>query len=423
LVSGRHRQRAGKPVGDFIMAFSSEQVGAEPRVRVESVDVLRGLVMVIMALDHTREFFSNYGGNPTDAASAPGIIFFTRWITHLCAPTFVFLAGTSIYLQFLRKPRPQLARFLVSRGLWLMVLELVVVSSMLTFHPSPHLFMLQVIWVTGLSMILMAALIYLPVWAVALFGAALVLVHNAFDWVNPATMGPVAGTVWRLLHVPGVLVPPATGNLWLNLYPLIPWPGIMALGFAFGVLLQRAPMQRQRAMLGLGAASILVFALLRWSNLYGDPVAWKHQASGERTFMSFLDVQKYPPSLLFVLATLGVSLCLMAAFDAWQARDRFKAVRSILSVYGRVPFFYYVLHFTTIHLAALLTTAALGLNWRWWISLPPNGGIFAGQPAGYGFSLPIVYIVWLAIVTLCYFPCRWFADIKQRNRSQWLSYL
>jgi len=405
------------------MALSSEQVRAEPRVRVESVDVLRGLVMVIMALDHTREFFSNYGGNPLDAAHAPGIIYFTRWITHLCAPTFVFLAGTSIYLQFLRKPRPQLARFLATRGLWLMVAELVVVSSMLTFHPSTHFFMLQVIWVTGASMILMALLIYLPLWAVTLFGAALVLAHNAFDGISPAAMGPFTGTVWRLLHVPGVLVPPATGNLWLNLYPLIPWPGIMALGFAFGSFLQCPPSQRRRAMLSLGAGSLLVFALLRWSNLYGDPGPWKQQVSGERTFMSFLDVQKYPPSLLFVLVTLGVSICLMAAFDAWQTRGSFKWLRSILSVYGKVPFFYYVLHFTAIHLAALLTTAALGLDWRWWLRLAPAGSIFAGQPPGYGFSLPIVYLVWLAIVTLCYFPCKWFAGVKQRSKNPWLSYL
>jgi len=359
------------------MPSPSDQVRPEPRVRVESVDVLRGLVMVIMALDHTREFFSKYGGNPTDAANAPGIIFFTRWITHLCAPTFVFLAGTSIYLQFLRKPRPQLARFLATRGLWLMALELVVVSSMLTFHPSTHFFMLQVIWVTGLSMIVMALLIYLPLWAVTLFGAALILAHNAFDGISPATMGPVAGTIWRLLHVPGLLVPPASGNLWLNLYPLIPWPGIMALGFAFGSFLQWLPSQRRRAMLGIGAGSLLVFALLRWSNLYGDPGQWKQQVSGERTFMSFIDVQKYPPSLLFVLATLGVSLCLMAAFDAWQTRGNFKWLRSILSVYGRVPFFYYVLHFTAIHLAALFTAAALGLDWRCWINLPPPGGVFA----------------------------------------------
>lgn len=396
---------------------------SRPSVRIESVDVLRGLVMVIMAIDHTREFFSNYAGNPTDAATAPGIIYFTRWITHLCAPTFVFLAGTSIYLQSLRKPRPQLARFLVTRGAWLMVLELVVVSSMLTFHPSPHFFMLQVIWVTGVSMILMAGLIYLPLWAVASFGAALILVHNSFDAISPATMPPIQGVLWRLLHVPGPLVPPGSGNLWLNLYPLIPWPGIMALGFVFGALFQRPASARWRAILGLGMGSIVVFALLRWSNLYGDPGPWKQQASAARTFMSFLDLQKYPPSLLFTLATLGVSLCLLAAFDGCHARDKFKWLRSILSVYGRVPFFYYILHFTAIHLAALLTTAAMGLDWHWWVRLAPAGGIFAGQPAGYGFSLPIVYLVWLAIVAFCYFPCRWFAEVKQRSKSRWLSYL
>lgn len=263
--------------------------------------------MVIMALDHIRDFFSGYTGNPTDAATATGAIFFTRWITHLCAPTFVFLAGTSIYLQSLRKSCPQLARFLVIRGLWLMALELVVVSSTLTFHPSPHLLMFQVIWVTGISMILMAALIHLPLWAVTLFGGVLVLGHNAFDSLNPATLGPIAGTVWRFLHVPGPIVQPSSGNFWINLYPLVPWPGIMALGLAFGTLLQRPPPQRRRTILLIGTSSLVAFALLRFSNLYGNPLRWKPQSSGARTFMSFMDVQKYPPSLLFVLVTISVA--------------------------------------------------------------------------------------------------------------------
>src|SRR5947209_15042916 len=309
------------------------------RVRVESVDVLRGLVMVIMALDHTRDFFSSYGGNPTDASQVSGIMFFTRWITHLCAPTFVFLAGTSIYLQSLRKPRAELARFLVSRGLWLIVVELVVVSSLLTFHPSAHFFMLQVIWVTGISMVLMAGLIFLPLWSVALFGAVFVLFHNSFDGVDPRSMTPFVGKLWHLLHVPGVLLPPASGYCWLNLYPLIPWPGIMALGFVFGALLQRSPAQRQRSILLLGLGSILSFALVRLINSYGDPQPWKTEGSSMRTFMSFLDVQKYPPSLLYVLATLGISLCLMARFDRWQTRESVPPIRAALSVYGRVPFF------------------------------------------------------------------------------------
>jgi uncharacterized membrane protein len=405
------------------MTPSLDPVTASSRQRIESVDVLRGLVMVIMALDHVRDFFSGYSGGATDAATTFGMMYFTRWITHLCAPTFVFLAGTSIYLQSLRKPRPQLARFLVSRGLWLMLLEIVVVTSMLSFHPSLHFLFLQVIWVTGLSMIIMAALIYMPLWGVLAFGSLLVLAHNAFDSLRPESFGLVAGSIWRSLHVPGLLTAPTSGYFWINLYPLIPWPGVMALGFAFGILLQRPPAQRQRAMLLLGATSIAAFGLLRFTNLYGDPLGWKHQVSGVRTFMSFMDVQKYPPSLLYLLATMGVSLCVMAAFEALQARGIFGALRSMLSVYGRVPFFYYVLHFTCIHLAALLTTAALGLNWRWWIALPPAGGVFAGPPSGYGFSLPVVYLVWILIVALCYFPCRWFAGVKQRNRSAWLSYL
>jgi uncharacterized membrane protein len=269
----------------------------------------------------------------------------------------------------------------------------------------------------------MAALIYRPLWAVATFGAVLVLLHNAFDAVDPAKMTPLLGTLWRFLHVPGMLVPPASGNFWITLYPLIPWPGIMALGFALGPLLQRPAGQRQRLTLLLGLGSIAIFTILRFTNRYGDPLPWSQQTSPLRTFLSFMELQKYPPSLLFLLATLGVSLCLMSAFDGWQARGSFRPARAILSLFGRVPFFYYFLHFTMIHLAALLTTAALGLNWRWWIALPPQGSALVGKPEAFGFSLPIVYLIWLAIVALCYFPCQWFAGVKQRRRRPWLSYL
>lgn len=393
------------------------------RSRIESVDLLRGLVMVIMALDHVRDFFSSYLGNPTDAAKVSALLYFTRWITHLCAPTFVFLAGTSIYLQFLRKERAELSRFLVTRGLWLMLLELVVVSSMLTFHPSPVFLVLQVIWVTGLSMVLMAALIHLPMWVVIAFGSVLVLGHNAFDKVNPASMGPIAATTWKLLHVPGVLRPPTSGYFWLNLYPLIPWPGIMALGFAFGALLKRPPAARAKSMLLLGAVAICAFVALRFVNGYGEPFPWKHQATPGRTFMSFMDVQKYPPSLMFSQVTLGVSLCLMSGLERLQERGALKSVRDVLSVFGRVPFFYYLLHFTLIHIAAIVTSAVLGLDWTWWFGLPPTRSALAGQPPGYGFSLGVVYAMWALIIFLCYFPCRWYAALKQRSRSPWLSYL
>jgi uncharacterized membrane protein len=303
-----------------------------------------------------------------------------------------------------------------------MVLELVVVSSMLTFHPSIHFALIQVIWVTGVSMVLMAALIYLPLWAVGLFGAVLVLGHNAFDSVSPPGMSPVTVILWRLLHVPGPLLPPSSEYLWLNLYPLIPWPGIMALGLVFGRVLQQSPGKRARTIALIGMGAIALFAIVRFTNSYGDQLPWQTESSGLRTFLSFINVQKYPPSLLFTLVTLGISLCLMALFDRWQARDNFRSVRSVLSIYGRVPFFYYLLHFTSIHVAAVLTTAAMGLDWKWWFGLPPSG-VFAGLPAGFGFSLPIVYLVWITIVALCYFPCRWYAGVKQRNRSPWLSYL
>src|SRR5947209_7978390 len=243
-------------------AAAVEQV--RPRsARVESVDVLRGLIMVIMALDHVRDYFSSYSGNPTDPATTWPLMFFTRWITHLCAPTFVFLAGTSIFLQMQRKPRSQLSRLLLTRGLWLIFLDLVVMNMVMQFNWSPHVLFTVVLWVIGASMMIMAGLIHLPFRVVALFGFVLVFGHNLLDSVSPATMHPVPAALWHVLHVPGLVVPPSTGNFWLVMYPLIPWPGVMALGFCFGKLLQSDAASRARSMLRIGVAAFIAFFVLR----------------------------------------------------------------------------------------------------------------------------------------------------------------
>jgi uncharacterized membrane protein len=391
--------------------------------RVQSVDVLRGLVMVIMALDHVREFFSSYEMNPLDPSTTFTMMYFTRWITHLCAPAFVFLAGTSIYLQAQRKPRPVLSRFLLTRGLWLMALDVFGMNTLLFFHWSPKVLFIQVLWVIGLSMVCMAGLVWLPPKYVAVFGAVLVLGHNLLDGIRPAQFGLVGGMLWHFLHVPGTLLPPQSGTFYLVLYPLIPWPGIMALGYAFGALLKASPETRVRRMLSIGAASLVVFAIVRWINVYGDPSRWEHQATALRTMFSFFNVTKYPPSLLFTLSTMGFSLLIMAACERAQRTGKFGHVRDFLSVYGKVPFFYYLLHFGTAHLVALVVTAAIGKDWRWWVHLPPNGSFIMGHPDGYGFSLLTVYLTWMAIVLFCYPLCKWYAGVKQRNRSAWLSYL
>lgn len=403
-------------------AASSPLEQLRPRMeRVESVDVLRGLIMVIMAIDHVRDYFSNYIGNPTGPATTWPLMYFTRWITHLCAPTFVFLAGASIYLQMQRKPRAELSRLLLTRGVWLMFLDVIVMNFVMQFNWSPHVLFSVVLFVIGASMIIMAGLIYLPYWVVAAFGWILVIGHNLLDPIDPDKMSPLVGGLWHVLHVPGLVVPPSTGNFWLVIYPLIPWPGVMALGFCFGKLLQAPARDRARSMLQIGLSAVAAFVALRALNVYGNLFPWSRQSSAGRTLMSFLNVNKYPPSLDFLLVTLGLSLCLMALFERAHAAGKLNALRGILQVYGKVPFFYYILHFTLAHVFTLLTAAALGKDWRWYIQLAPKGFL---QPApGYGFNLAVVYLVWFLLIVVCYVPCKWYAGVKARSTNQLLSYL
>lgn len=374
--------------------------------------------MVLMALDHVRDFFSSANVNPVDPEQSWPALFATRWVTHLCAPGFVALAGASVYLQRRGGARPgRLAWKLATRGLWLVFLEVTVISFAWTFlFPAPFL---QVIWAIGIAMIVLAGLVALrlPVAAIAGIGWLILLLHNLLDPVQAASWGSYA-VFFRLLHVTGMLE--VHGRpIGFELYPVLPWIGVMLAGYGFGPLAAAAGHLRRRVALAIAAGFLTAFAALRVHNGYGDPIKFEHLASPARTAMSFLDVDKYPPSLEYVLATFGVLLVLYVLFDTMCARGWLAGPRRVVETYGRVPFFYYVPHIYLIHGAALLTSMALGQDWRFWVGY----GYLQGLPDGWGYSLPVVYAIWAAVVAALYLPCRWFAGVKQRRRDWWLSYL
>jgi uncharacterized membrane protein len=376
--------------------------GTDARPRLASVDVLRGLVMVVMALDHVRDFFGDTHVGATDLQHTTVALFLTRWITHFCAPVFVLLAGTSAFLWAARgRTTTELSWFLLTRGVWLVFLELTVVRFGWFFNLDYSMFVLQVIWAIGASMVILSALVFLPTAAVAAGGIVLIAGHNLLDGVAPERFGAFAW-LWCVLHVPR---PPV-------IYPLVPWVGVMAAGYGLGAILLRAPAARRRQLSTLGVAMTAGFVFLRYVNGYGDPSPWAVQTSPAFTALSFINVTKYPPSLLYLLMTLGPAIAALPALDRLTG----PAVR-VLTVYGRVPLFYYVLHIYLIH--ALAIGAA-------YLAHPDVGGSFTvafAFPKDYGFGLPLVYVVWLVVVSSLYLPCRWFAGVKQRRHDPWLSYL
>jgi len=380
--------------------------------RLEIVDMLRGFVIALMVLDHTRDYFhiSAYNFDPTDPARTHLWLYLTRWVTHLCAPTFVFLAGVSIYLQEVNgKSKPQLSRFLLTRGAWLLVLELTVISFGFNFA-LPFLF-LQVIWAIGMSMILLAGLIWLPRAVAAAIGVLIVAGHQLLAPIDAADLGALA-PLWTLAFEVG-RTPFGPGFI---AYPLIPWFGVMCLGYGLGVVFAQEPSRRNRSLLRIALGAIALFLVLRAINGYGDPAPWHAFPGVGATLMSFFNVSKYPPSLLYVLITLGVSLLCMLAFQ----RLRGLLARALLA-YGRTPLFTYVLHIYVVHGSALLVAMLAGYP----ASYEAN---FLADPfrlvkAGWGFNLLVVYAAWLAILIVLYPAARWFAEVKRRRREWWLSYL
>ena len=383
------------------------------RRRIDSVDVLRGLVMIVMALDHTRDYFSTFRFDPLDLAHTTPALWFTRWITHFCAPVFVFLAGTGARLSRARGRSPaSLARFLWTRGLWLVIVEVTLVSFGWSFDPGLHTIMLQVIWAIGWSMVFLALLVRLPAAAIGAIGIAIVSLHNLLDPIRPARFGAFSW-LWNVLHVSSwqPIAQPG-GHAFMLVYPLIPWIGVIAAGYAFGEIYAWDADRRRRFLLRLGTGLTALFVALRWTNLYGDPRPWAPQKNALFTVLDFLNCEKYPPSLLYLLMTLGPSIALLALLER-----RPGPVASKVVVYGRVPFFYYVLHIPLIHameISYFLVRYGPGV-FRSGPGNPP--------PADSGLSLAGIYLAWAVSVAILYRPCRWFADLKARRHEPWLSYL
>ena len=381
------------------------------RVRIESIDVVRGVIMILMALDHVRDFFGKPGLNPTNLAQTTIPLFFTRWITHFCAPVFFLLTGTGAYLSLRKKSKPELSRFLFTRGLWLIFLELVVTRGFgWQFNFDYHVTMLFVLWALGWAMIVLSLLVYLPASVVTTFGVVMIATHNLFDPVQSSN------PLWTILHSPNFIVN-QPGYTVRVAYPLIPWVGVTAAGYGLGQIYGWQTARRRAFLLPLGIGLTAAFFILRSINVYGEPQRWTTQKSAAFTVLSFLNTTKYPPSLLFLLMTLGPAVLFLWAVDArtppW--------LRPAL-VIGKVPMFYYLLHIPLIHLIAIAVCYARYGQVYWMFESPSPGQFPITPPPAWGYSLPIVYLVWICVVLVLYPLCRWFAGLKHRRGDAWLSY-
>ena len=374
--------------------------------------------MVIMALDHVRDYFHVEGmtGDPTNLATTTPFLFFTRWITHFCAPTFLFLSGVSAFLSGQRRTKKELSIFLLTRGLWLVLLEVTVISFGWRFDPLQHLIIMQVIWAIGISMILLSAIIWLPLPVIMFIGFAILLGHNLLDKPE-AEQNNQVGLFWSIVHTPGgsyVLPIDQTRSI-LFFYGFLSWTGIMILGYCFGNFYKKTVSreQRQKVLLTIGLGAILLFIVLRFIDGYGDRAPWSTQKNAMFTIMSFLNVTKYPPSLMYTLMTVGPSILFLAFFENMQSR-----FARFFITFGRVPFFYYLLHLFLIHTLTLIAFYASGYTAKDIVSQP-----FYFRPVEFGYSLWAVYCIWAAVILLLYPLCKWYDRYKSTHHHWALSYL
>lgn len=403
----RHAQETPTLTAAHAAAQRAAAIDAVPiverpaRARIESVDVLRGVVMILMALDHTRDFFGIPGANPTDPTSTG--LFLTRWITHFCAPVFFLLTGTSAYLSRQRWPGRGLTRYLVTRGAWLIVLELTVVRTLsYQFNFDYRVTMLLVLWALGWSMVFLGLIVRLPVRAILAIGLLMIAGHNLLDGIRSAN------PLWSILHSPGFVL--QGDHTIFAAYPLIPWLGVTAVGYALGATFEWPPERRRRVLLQVGTASIALFVIVRGVNAYGDPGPWKTQSTSLATVLSFVNTNKYPPSLLYLLMTLGPALLFLRAID-----ERVPAAIRFTIDYGRVPMFYYIVHFALVHLTATGVALALNGSAHWMFESPSLDRYPFTAPPGWGFPLPVVYLVWILVVVSLFPACRWYASLRTRH--------
>jgi uncharacterized membrane protein len=387
--------------------------------RIESIDFLRGIVMIIMALDHVRHFFHQdaYFFEPTDLNHTTGTLFFTRWVTHFCAPVFVFLAGVSAYLYGVKKTRKEVSQYLFSRGIWLVLVELFIIGLGQTFNPTYPYFNLQVIWAIGISMIVLSAMIYLNRQVMLLIAFLLIAAHNLLDHVHVAGNG-LAAFLWSVLHEPASF---GFGRFHIFVqYPVLPWIGILAIGYYLGSLFSSHydPEKRMKFLILLGFVAIELFLFLRTLNLYGDSAFWFNQKGAVLTLLSFLNITKYPPSFLYILITLGPVMIFLAVVNKPLGPFAQKII-----VFGRVPFFYYVVHIYLIHLIAMIAGHFSGFNWTDMVLSDKVNRV--PQLKGFGFNLSVVYLVWMLLILALYPLCKWYDQYKRTNlpAQKWLSYI
>ncbi len=384
--------------------------------RIESIDMLRGIVMIIMALDHVRDYFhfDSFLFSPTDIEHTTTGLFITRWITHLCAPTFIFLAGTSAYFITKKKSINNTSLFLVTRGIWLIILQLTLIRFAWNFDPLFHYNNFNIISAIGMCMVVLSALIHFRLQTIFIIGIVMVAGHNLLDGISFGN-GTIGNIIWSLLHVQN-RYDLGQGYVFTIVYPLIPWIGVMALGYCLGRLydVDYSPEKRKKLLQRIGGTSLLIFASLRYINIYGDPVVWSHQSELTSTMMSFFNLEKYPPSLLYLAATLGISLLLLALLE----KKRLNEWKPI-AIFGKVSLFYYVLHLFVIHLLAMVVVGLAGYSWQSMIFIGPiikSSPVLVGK---YGFSLSTVYVLWVCIVVLLYPLCNSWNSLKTRNKEKW----
>lgn len=389
--------------------------------RVYSIDILRGAVMIIMALDHTRDYLhaEAFTDSPTNLATTTPILFFTRFITHYCAPVFIFLSGISAYIAGERRTKSELSSFLIKRGIWLILVELFVINFSLSFDIHYTSSLLQVFWAIGWSMIILGILVRTSPVVILAAGALLVAGHNLLDYA-PLPENGSSGIIWNILfRGKWSPFPVMFGRTAIVAYAILPWTGVMLLGYSLGKLYGTGFLssKRRRILLLTGTSALVLFILLRVINQYGDPAPWSTQKNSMYTFLSFINVTKYPVSLQYILLTIGPALILLALLEKKMNR-----VGRFLVVYGRVPMFYYIIHFFLLHFICMGFFFAMGHNWTEAVD-PSSPLVMMFRPLQFGVNLGIVYLVWISVVAILYLPCKWYGNYKKANSSWWLSYL
>jgi len=386
--------------------------------RIRGIDTIRGLIMVIMTLDHSRDFlhFQGPAYAPTNMATTTVILFFTRWVTHFCAPTFVLLSGVSAFLAGLRRSRSELTGFLFTRGLWLILTDLLVISLLFTFDGRYHVFVLEVLWAIGCSMVLLALLVWLGAsrLLIGVLGCVLVFGHNLLDYAH-IPQGGVGGNLMTLfLTGRGAVISLWGDRIVVLLYAALPWSGMLLIGYVLGSLYRPDfdAARRRRVLIRVGCGVIVLFVLGRWINGYGDPAPWATQRDAAHTVLSFLNATKQPPSLLYVSMTIGPVLVLLAWVDRMQ-----NGFTSFCTVYGNVPYFYFIVHLCLLRALNILLIPASGLAYQ------SDGNPLVWQAKGFGFPLWMCYGYWVFVVVALYLPCRWYGKYKRTHRQWWSSYL